>query len=164
MEPQITLSPERRLVGLHRRMTLAADATRELWRGFMPRRKEIGNALNSNLISLQVYDSSLDFASFRLDSPFEKWAAVEVPDFSHVPAGMETLTVPEGLYAVVLHTGGPPSAPVTYRLFFGEWLPGSGYRIDDRPHFEVLGEKYRNDDPRSEEEIWFPVRQVHPSP
>jgi predicted transcriptional regulator YdeE len=29
---------------------------------------------------------------------------------------------------------------------------------DDRPHFEVLGKNYKNNDPVSEEEIWIPVR------
>jgi AraC family transcriptional regulator len=26
-----------------------------------------------------------------------------------------------------------------------------------RPHMELLGEKYRNNDPHSEEEIWIPI-------
>jgi AraC family transcriptional regulator len=29
--------------------------------------------------------------------------------------------------------------------------------LDDRPHFEVLGEKYKNNDPTSEKEIWIPI-------
>lgn len=32
------------------------------------------------------------------------------------------------------------------------------YEIDFRPHFEILGEKYKNNDPGSEEEVWIPVR------
>lgn len=28
-------------------------------------------------------------------------------------------------------------------------------RVDDRPHFEVLGGKYQNNSPNSEEEIWI---------
>jgi AraC family transcriptional regulator len=35
-------------------------------------------------------------------------------------------------------------------------LPGSEYFLDNRPHFEVLGDKYKNNDPTSEEEIWKP--------
>jgi hypothetical protein len=30
--------------------------------------------------------------------------------------------------------------------------------LDDRPHFEVLGSKYRNNDPESEEETWIPTK------
>jgi AraC family transcriptional regulator len=43
---------------------------------------------------------------------------------------------------------------------FREWLPASGYELDDRPHFEILGERYKNNDPDSEEELWFPVRKL----
>lgn len=27
-----------------------------------------------------------------------------------------------------------------------------------QPHFEVLGEKYKDNDPTSEEEIWIPIK------
>jgi AraC family transcriptional regulator len=37
-------------------------------------------------------------------------------------------------------------------------LPNSAYALDDRAHFEVLGEKYKNNDPSSEEEIWIPIK------
>jgi AraC family transcriptional regulator len=32
------------------------------------------------------------------------------------------------------------------------------YELDDRPHFEILGDKYKNNDPNSEEEIWIPIK------
>lgn len=42
---------------------------------------------------------------------------------------------------------------------YGSWLPNSTeYARDNRPHFEILGEKYKNNDPESEEEIWIPVK------
>ena len=34
----------------------------------------------------------------------------------------------------------------------------SKYSIDNRPHFEIIGEKYKNNDPNSEEEIWIPIK------
>ena len=37
--------------------------------------------------------------------------------------------------------------------------PNSDYKPDDRPHFELLGAKYKNDDPDSEEEIWIPIKR-----
>jgi AraC family transcriptional regulator len=40
------------------------------------------------------------------------------------------------------------------------------YFLDDRPHFEILGDKYKNGDPDSEEEIWIPIKQknnTHPT-
>ncbi|MEP1984886.1 MAG: GyrI-like domain-containing protein, partial [Maribacter dokdonensis] len=39
-----------------------------------------------------------------------------------------------------------------------EWIPNSEYQLDGRPHFEVLGAKYKNNDPNSEEEVWIPIK------
>ena len=45
-----------------------------------------------------------------------------------------------------------------FQYIFGTWLPNSTYLLADRPHFEVLGEGYKNNDPTSEEEIWIPIQ------
>jgi AraC family transcriptional regulator len=37
-------------------------------------------------------------------------------------------------------------------------LPGSDYSLDSRAHFEILGKKYKHDDPNSEEEVWIPIK------
>jgi len=158
VKPRIETLTEKKLVGLRMRMTLAENKTSELWRSFMQRRKEITNNLNHEKISMQVYDPPFDVADFNLNTPFEKWATVEVADFNHVPNGMETFVLPGGLYAVFVHKGGPGTGPKTFQYIFGAWLPNSRYTLDDRPHFEVLGEKYKNDDPDSEEEIWTPIK------
>ncbi|MFM9945765.1 MAG: GyrI-like domain-containing protein, partial [Bacteroidia bacterium] len=41
---------------------------------------------------------------------------------------------------------------------YGTWIPNSEYNLDNRPHFEILGEKYKNNHPDSEEEIWIPIK------
>lgn len=125
----------------------------------MPRRKEIKNHLSTDLFSMQVYDKNYDFKNFDLHAKFEKWAAIEVSDFNDVPSGMETFVLPEGLYAVFIHKGPASEGERTFRYIFQEWLPGSGYQLDDRPHFEILGDKYKTDDPQSEEEVWIPVHK-----
>jgi AraC family transcriptional regulator len=38
-------------------------------------------------------------------------------------------------------------------------VTASGYEIDARPHFEILGSKYVNADAESEEEIWIPIKE-----
>ena len=92
-----------------------------------------------------------------LSQEFEKWAAVEVPDFDTIPAGMETFVLPAGLYAVFDYKGSSTDTQI-FQHIFGVWLPGSNFVLDARPHFEILGEKYKNADPNSEEEIWIPVK------
>ncbi|MNY16278.1 Bacterial transcription activator, effector binding domain [compost metagenome] len=160
MQPQIrTLSPKK-LIGQRLQMSIAKNLTFELWSRFMPRRKEIENAIGSNLYSLQVYDSKLDIKDFNPSTLFDKWAAIEVSDLDNVPVEMESLELAGGLYAVFLYKGKPSDFASTFNYIFREWLPNSEFELDNnRPHFEILGEKYKNNDPDSEEEVWVPIRK-----
>lgn len=154
MEPRIEVLSEKKLIGKWLRMSLANNKTGELWRSFMPRRKEIQNHVTSDLISMQVYDQPVELGN--LAQEFEKWAVVEVADFATVPDGMATFTLPGGLYAVFDYKGLSTDSQI-FAYIFGTWLPNAAYRLDNRPHFEVLGSKYKNGDPNSEEEIWIPI-------
>ncbi len=84
---------------------------------------------------------------------------VEVSEYSSLPDGMEALILPAGEYAVFIHRGPASEGYKTFGYIFNRWLPDSGFEIDSRPHFEVLGDRYINDSPLSEEEIWIPIRQ-----
>jgi AraC family transcriptional regulator len=156
MTPRIETINEKKLVGIHLKMSFANYKVGELWRSFSPRRKEITNNLTGDLISLVIYKPT-HFADFRPTNEFERWATVEVSDFDKVPNGMETFVLPSGLYAVFEYKGSSKD-PSIFQYIFGTWLPSSDYILDDRPHFEVLGDKYKNDDPYSEEEIWLPIQ------
>jgi len=71
---------------------------------------------------------------------------------------MKTITSPEGLYAVFVHKGAASEGPKTYQYIFTTWLPASDYQLDNRPHFAIMGEKYKGEDPGSEEELWIPIK------
>ena len=71
---------------------------------------------------------------------------------------METFTLIGGLYVVFLYQGIASAGAKTFQYILGTWLPNSEYTLDNRPHFEILGEKYKNEDPSSEEEIWIPIK------
>lgn len=126
----------------------------------MTRQHEIKYRTGPDLISMQVYTSDQDFSMYNPEQEFEKWAAVEVEKFGSVPDGMETFVLESGLYAVFDYKGTPHEAQSFFQHIFGSWLPESGHVPDHRPHFEILGTKYRNNDPESEEEIWIPVKPV----
>jgi AraC family transcriptional regulator len=157
MEPQFENLKERKLIGKKLAMSLSNNKTPELWRSFMPVRKEIKNSVNSDLYSVEVYGPAY-FSHFNPAAVFEKWAAAEVDDLTAIPEGMETLILPEGLYAVFLYKGPASAAPKLYQFIFENWLPNSDCLLDNRPHFALMGEKYKNEDPCSEEEIWIPVK------
>ncbi len=156
IQPRIVTVREKILIGTSLRMSLTNNRTGELWRSFMPHRKEITGTLSADLYSLQSYPHTY-WSDFRPDREFEKWALVEVSGFDvPVPEGLDTFILPAGAYAVFLYKGLSTDNRI-FQYIFHEWLPASGYRLDDRPHFEVLGEKYSNHSPDSEEEIWIPI-------
>ncbi len=159
MEPRIENLIEKKVIGKRIRTSLSNNKTFELWHSFMPRRMEIKNRTNTDLLSISVYDTSMDFENFSPQAEYDKWAAAEVTDFNSIPDGMEPLTIESGLYAVFIHKGAASDGTKTFRYIFGTWLPNSDYVIDTRPHFEILGSKYKNNDPDSEEEIWVPVKK-----
>lgn len=156
MEPRIEIIGEKKLAGKRTIMSLTNNTTPDLWRSFMPRRKEIRNSIGIELYSMEVYPPGY-FANFSFENQFEKWAAVEVKDYNSVPAEMETITSPEGLYAIFIHKGPASEGPKTYQYIFMTWLPNSKYALDSRPHFAVMGEKYKREEADSEEELWIPV-------
>ncbi|WP_276372329.1 GyrI-like domain-containing protein [Chryseolinea sp. H1M3-3] len=158
MVPRIEILPVKKLIGKRMTMSLANNKTGELWRSFMTQRKEILNVIGIQLYSLQQFPDTTYFEHFNPDNLFEKWAAVEVSDFNFVPEGMETFILKSGLYAIFLHRGAASSGPKTFQYIHANWLPQSDYVLDNRPHFELLGEKYKNEDPSSEEEIWIPIK------
>ena len=155
--PRIETLAEKKLLGRRMTMSLTDYKIGALWQSFMPDRKTINNALNKDLISMAIYDPAY-FSNFNPSREFERWAAVEVANFEHVPQGMETFLLPAGLYAVFDYKGSGANHEV-FQYIYGTWIPNSDYELDNRPHFEVLGERYRNNDPESEEEIWIPVKQ-----
>jgi AraC family transcriptional regulator len=158
MNPKVEIIEEKKLVGKKLTMSYANDRIGELWSSFMPRRKEITNGISNDLVSLVVYKPN-HFDNFNLNNEFERWATVEVADFVNVPDEMETFVLSSGLYAVFHYIGSTTGIASFYQNIFTICLPNTDYILDDRPHFEILGEKYKNNDPLSEEEIWIPIKQ-----
>lgn len=151
-------SPERLFAGLRQTMSYKNNLTAALWQRFMPLRRSVANQKSDLLYSLQCYPPDF-FVRVNPDANFEKWALTEITGAGELPPGIETFSLPEGLYAVFHYRGSSANAPEVFGYIFGSWMPQSGYEADDRPHFEVLGEKYNTLDPLSEEEIWIPVKK-----
>ena len=156
MTPKIVEIQEKKMLGMHLEMSLVNNKTGDLFRRFMPRRKEIANTVSNGTYALQQYD----FKSFTPQTIFEKWACVEVNDFNSIPNEMEIFIIKSGLYAVFIHKGTTKGFMKSMQYIVQDWLPNSSYTIDNsRPHFEYLGNKYVGpNNPNSEEEVWIPIR------
>ena len=129
----------------------------ELWKRFMPRRNEVQKRTTNDYISMQVYEDSAG-ELFSPTAMFEKWALVEVSSADAVPDGMRRYDLSGGQYAVFLHKGPASDYPKSMQFIFGQWLPDSGFELEQREHFEILPEGYDPMDQEAEEEIWVPIR------
>lgn len=158
MTVRIEELPKKALLGKSIRMSLINNKTAELWKSFMTKKSAITNTIGTVLYSIQVYDNLHYFENFNPETKFTKWATIEVASFEKIPKDFSSFTIESGLYAVFLHKGTVKEFQQTFKYIFSQWLPHSTYELDDRPHFELLGEKYKNNDPNSEEEIWIPIR------
>lgn len=157
MIPIITTLNPKILVGKCLTMSFAQNTTQELWKSFMPVRNLITSAAGTNLYSLQVYPQG-HFMNFNPAVQFVKWAAVEVASLHNTPDGMEAFNLPGGLYAVFHYKGNPANGAEVFSYIYQTWLPQSDYELDNRPHFEILGSKYKQGSDDSEEDIWIPIK------
>ena len=156
MEPIIKTFPETKFIGMKSQFSYSNYRIGELWGNFMPRRNEIKNTLGTELFNIQINPDNFDF---HPNTPFVKWAAVAVSSFDFIPDGVEKFVIQEGLYAVFIYKGDQSGIAAFFNSIYTEWLPNSDYELENRPQFEILGEKYKNNSPDSEEEIWIPIKK-----
>lgn len=156
IKPRIETIKEKKLIGMHEQMSLIENKTYKLFSTFMPRKKEIQNVINIDTYDLRVYPQNY-YSNFSPSNYFTKWALVEVSDWEHIPNKMEKFNLIGGKYAIFDYKGLSSDNRI-FHYIFTNWLPNSNYELDDRPHFEILGEKTKFNDPNSEEEIWIPIR------
>lgn len=160
MQPAITRIEAIHVTGMRKTMSFSNDLTMPLWQGFGPRIKDIPNRANGNRINLTNY---LYPVSHYFNEPmlsFERWAAVEVNDFSEMVHGLETFIIPAGLYAVFEHRGTVQEFEDAMGYIYTKWMPEQGWQTDDRPHFEIMGPGYRQGDSNASETVFVPVKKI----
>ena len=141
------------LCGASEAMSLQTFTPWTLWPRVMPRLAQIRNRTSQDLISLRNFNGIPVFGP-QANPDFTYWCGVEVLEANK---GFEHLEIPAGTYAV-FHYKGLSSDSTIWRYIYSQWLPNSEWELDERPHFERLGSKYKNDDPTSEEDIYIPIR------
>lgn len=157
MQPRIEIIKEKKLIGISVNMSLINNKTSELFSSFMPNRKQIRNAVGTDIYEVMVYDK-LYFKNFNPNNKFTKWGALEVANFDTMPDGMKSYSLVGGTYAVFNYKGLPQDFSKLMQYIMAVWLPQSEYTLDQRAHFNVLGAKYNKDDPNSEETVYIPIK------
>lgn len=145
------------LVGVSDEMSLAEDGTMALWQKFMPNKKLLTNTMGTEVYNVHIYPHDVSFFNFTENTVFTKWACTEVSSADSIPEGFELLLLEGGTYLVEEHNGPANEVQKTYERIFTEILPHANFSIDQRPHFEVLGDKYLGMHPNSKEDIWIPI-------
>lgn len=155
--PTLVQISEKLVIGKKSEISLANFNVSEIWQEFSPKIKEIRNRVFPDLLSITIYQPD-HFENFSIKKTFEKWAGAEVESFEKLPQGLDQIIIPAGEY-VVFHYKGLPSDSRIFQWIYSQWLPASEFELDHRPHFEVLGDKYKNRSLDSEEDIYIPVKR-----
>jgi len=158
MEVRIENIAEIKLAGMKANMQMSDNKTFELWHKFMSHKKYILNNISEDLYSVQLFNPELKLENFNQNTYFTKWAAIEVADFETIEPFFETLIIPNSMYASYLFIGTPDQFPASFQQFISNWLMPSQYILDERPHFQIMGKNYRNNDPNSEEMVFIPIK------
>jgi AraC family transcriptional regulator len=155
--PSIVTLESKKLIGQSVEMSLVDNKTFELFSSFMSQRKEIKNTLSTDVYEVLLYSDNY-LKNFNPSNPFTKWASVAVENYNTIPEGMKTLNLDSGLYAVFNYKGLAQDFGVFMSYIYTNWLPKSKYQLDHRPHFNLLGDKYKHNHPDSEETVWIPIK------
>ena len=139
--------PAQTVVGLQIRTKPMSPEIPALWPKFVARIDEIPDAAEPHVSYgvMRYAGGVLEYA-----------AAISVSAAHHVPAGMTTIQVPAGTYAVFsypLSALGKGFAEINGRL-----LPESGYQPVDGLFFERYDERFDPTNPQSAVGIYIPVR------
>ena len=86
LQPKIEIINKKTFIGMSQEMSIAQNKTYQLFRQFMPRKKEVMNPKNKDVFDLIIYPKGY-FLAFNPTSLFTKWVLVEVASIDEIPAG-----------------------------------------------------------------------------
>lgn len=158
MEVKIKEIPAKELMGKKIITSISKGETSKLWRPFRQLIREQTGPNPSQFFSIHRYGKEMKEGGFTIDTLFEKCAAIE--QSSNRPDGLENIQLEGGVYAVFEHSGSVSKFQNRMQVFYTEWLPISGYCLDDRAHFETFDETYDPFSESSVELIWIPVKRI----
>lgn len=161
MNWEIARIQPKNIIGLSMHTTNAGDAKAmiALRKEFANFKSSVKDKMNSNFLFIRQFDPGYSFDDEN--SAYEKWAAVEVLDFSKALKGLKTKTLAGGRYINFTHVGPASTFQNTMEMFFEEVLPKAKVEIDfSREMMEEFKNDYRSEYIYAKEQIWIPVKDL----
>lgn len=156
MKVLITRRQPLKVVGIKIRTRLAENKIEELWAEFIGRMPE----LDENAVP----ECTLGICSFiengQNEDEFDYMAARVVKDESIIPEGMTYRILPAQDIAVFTHEGSLDDLSETYDNIYEEWLPESGYQIDDADEIEWYDSRFQFGSEKSQMDIHIPIKPI----
>ena len=119
------------------------------WQKFVP---NLGNIAGQ--VGRTAYGVMCNFDD---DGNFDYTCGVEVVDFSRISTDWSRVRIPAQEYAVITHRDHISTIRSTWATIWNKWLPESGRKAADAPHFELYGEDFDSVTGRGPVEIWLPL-------
>lgn len=91
------------------------------------------------------------------DGAFDYVCAVEVSDFSRVPAELTRVSIRVQRYVVFSHRDHVSTLRRTINTIWSRWLPATGLEVLDAPNFELYSPRFDERSGHGIVEIWLPI-------
>jgi len=162
MQPRLLDIPAKTILGIGANyvpilseQSNAAEVIGPLWDRFNARRNEITFADPG--VTYGVSTAIEDKNSMTHQAELRYIAGAEVSPLRGIPEGFEIVQIPAGLYAVFTHKGLIRDLGPSIKFAYSHWIPRSGRKIRNAPHFELYDARFLHDSPDSELDICIPV-------
>lgn len=154
MEPRIVQLEKLILVGRPYYGDANEHKFAKAWERFGNLEKEVSHRLNPMVgFGVEIYGPE-----FQTEHQWTYFPSVQVSQFDDVPALLFAKTLPSATYAVFTAKGGIPKLGDTFMYAYMTWLPTSAYEVAFPFDFEYYDERFKDNDPDSEVDIYIPVK------
>lgn len=161
MEVIITRRERLKVIGMLVRTTIKENKIPTLWQGFISRMKELDEiAVPECTLGICLSDNDLEYAE---DTEFGYIAGRVVKNKNFIPEGMIYHELLEQEVAVFTHCGKLDNLSETYNYIYEQWLPESGYELDDGDEVEWYDSRFKYDSVDSQMDIHIPIRKAEKS-
>lgn len=165
LNPTFVQEPARTVAGLSARFTSAMAPTADnlqvipaLWDRVSPYLHALPRTDHAQ--SFGVIDAHSEQADSEGALNYLACAQIELG--TAIPTELELRQLPGGLYARFTHTGPLAEIGRTMRQIYVDWLPQSGYALDQRPDLELYDSRFRPDLGQTVFDVLIPVQKQAP--